>query len=320
MAALRKNTSEDGARERQLRAWETIIRDGMARYLWVSAYADYAESEEGRADDSVRRPRPGGNWMTIAPDVPDAARQAADDLATLFGNVFGGGTFGEFPMTEILGMAMELDTGEPFQFTDEERMRPLRTGKVTGEFLSTGGKTWGTLPRAFGEGIAAYALGEGSNWFDDHKRFQEGLEVRFECHYDGEYLTWYGGTAPTFTGRFIGRIHVVEPRLREALTRAFLFEFPNCTDANGHHPALVLAYGDDAETAQDTAIDHAMNHFELDVDQDGWGYLRVRLIGTNLPDAELVRIGTAATTNPAAPPVRRRSVNRATGTLRRNHG
>ncbi len=78
--------------------YEKIIRDAMARTLWLMAYADWADNEqnggdedEGEGDEDedegeefdIARPGGGEDWDDYAPETPLAAVQAAGDLYTL---------------------------------------------------------------------------------------------------------------------------------------------------------------------------------------------------------------------------------------------
>lgn len=124
----------------------------MARALWVTAYADFAD--EADDEDKYPRARGGEDWMDVAPETPEAAYKAADDLAALFVAKNDVAMLGLFQRAE--------DAGDP-----------------------------GADPDLFGHYMAMQALGHGVSWFDDHPKFEVKFP-RFECFFDGDELFWSG--------------------------------------------------------------------------------------------------------------------------------
>jgi hypothetical protein len=58
------------------------IRNGMARALWITAYANWADEHAG--EPGVVRATHGADWADVAPETPEAAEEAAAELETLF--------------------------------------------------------------------------------------------------------------------------------------------------------------------------------------------------------------------------------------------
>lgn len=129
------------------------IRDGMARALWVTAYADFAD--EADDEDQYPRARGGQDWMDVAPETPDAAYKAADDLVALF-----------VAKNDVPDMLHLFKTA-----------------------MAVGGPA--ADPGEFGHYMAMEALGHGVSWFDDHPKFEVKFP-HFECHFDGDELYWSG--------------------------------------------------------------------------------------------------------------------------------
>jgi hypothetical protein len=130
------------------------IVESMARTLWVSAYASYAE--ENPRKRGVVHARGGQNWHDVAPETPPAAERAAGELAELF-------KVKNNASLEQLAQRARVADGKKI---DEED---------------------------FGHYLAMMAMGEGVGWWDDHKRFDLKVP-RFEVMYDGRSLEWSGET------------------------------------------------------------------------------------------------------------------------------
>lgn len=131
------------------------IQDSMARTLWISAYASYAD--ENPRKRGIVRARGGDDWMRIAPDTPPAAHRAAAELGELFVAKNRGNTLNQLA---------------------------IRAGEADGSLVDD---------EDFGHYLAMMAMGEGVSWFDDHERFD--IEVpHFEIHFDGRHLDWSGET------------------------------------------------------------------------------------------------------------------------------
>lgn len=153
-------------RDPHLAAYRKAIINGMAHTLWTHACVAYAEQV-----DRHYRPGPGESWEGYIPTMPPHARKAADELAELY-------EFSEGNIVELYGTAIEADTGRPY------------------EFDTIGGLARDVSPPGdFGAALANMALGTGSSWFDDHRKFELD-RPSFECWLDedGEELHWSGRT------------------------------------------------------------------------------------------------------------------------------
>lgn len=190
--------------------YEAHIREGMARYLWLSAFANWAEGADvvQDADDQVAMTVTSGiEWDEVAPETPPAAVQAAADLVRLFevGEQLSGAT----PMTELFELAMTVHQGEVFELlTDDAPMAVTRVlvkvrGKRDWEWKTIaleGDDGAYSIAYEFGSMMAAEALGDGVGWSDDHRVTDaRGVDFdpsapSFECYYDGAHLNWNGVT------------------------------------------------------------------------------------------------------------------------------
>jgi hypothetical protein len=138
---------------------ESDITEGMARALWVTAYADFVENLDAgeRRELDVSRAGPGEDWADVAPETPRTAYDAAAQLEDLFyrqnARTMGG----------LLELAMAAD------------------GKA---------KASSRYAELFGHYMAMEALGHGVSWFDDHKRFVVKFPHFEAMTGDGESLDW----------------------------------------------------------------------------------------------------------------------------------
>ena len=188
-------------RDKILDEYEREIRNAMARTLWVQAYAAWVEGlsayeradliESSGGDSVARMPPAGGNWDEYAPETPQAAHQAARDLAELFGKAEGVGR--RRPMITLYELAMHADTGEAqdvsklFGSGEKDRRR---------------GPQWAL----FAHYMTMESLGHGVSWFDDHANFDITFPT-FEVNYNGvDELTWWGrlGDERGITARQVG--------------------------------------------------------------------------------------------------------------------
>jgi len=128
------------------------IVESMARTIWVSAYASYAD--ENPRKRGVVHARGGQNWHDVTPETPAAADRAAAELAELFE------TKNNASLEQLAQRARVADGKK----IDEED---------------------------FGYCLAMMAMGEGVGWWDDHERFDLKVP-RFEVMYDGRSLEWSG--------------------------------------------------------------------------------------------------------------------------------
>ena len=117
------------------------IADGMARALFVSAYASAVEEAGGSAG-------PGVDWKEVAPETPIEAVFDAGRLVGILENVNGCGVW------TLYARACDAD-GDPRIEADVE------------------GTLWGDTKRQclFGLCLALEAIGHGVSWFDDHAHF-----------------------------------------------------------------------------------------------------------------------------------------------------
>lgn len=162
--------------------YQRAIRDGMARTLWVMAYADYSgqwheEFDEAEMEgvDPPEQAGGGEDWNDVAPATPRAALKAADDLVALYEKTE------KAPVWTLFVTALYVDRN----MVDEYALE--------GKDLD--------VAEEFGGDLAMMALGTGVSWFDDHKeKNKKGTakltipRVNFECRYDGERLDWSGGS------------------------------------------------------------------------------------------------------------------------------
>lgn len=168
-------------RESILETYRDTILEGMARTLWLYAYADYIEEIGDKSADEQELPRAlaGQDWDDVAPETPKAAMKAAKELVKLYEASKGTGD-----IVELYGLAQTVDMEEDFEFE-------LSQGKIG----RTVGDRWKIADAGlFGSMLASMALGHGVSWFDDHKKF-ELARVNFECTFDGEDLNWHGGSS-----------------------------------------------------------------------------------------------------------------------------
>lgn len=170
------------ALERRQSEYVDAIREGMARTLWLVAYADWADEHRNDDASGIDRPGPGGDWDDVAPETPGAAQQAASDLEDLY--IAANDAHG---LEDLFTLAMAADLGVG-DFDWPKLSNNANKGKK-GERVE-----WSAIAKDFGHGLAMMALGTGVSWFDDHKEFPLD-RVRFECHLTVTELTWSGGTS-----------------------------------------------------------------------------------------------------------------------------
>lgn len=160
-------------RERILAQYRSAIIGGMARTLWVHAYVAWVTEDPDENDpDALVEAQSGVDWYDLAPDTPDAALQAANELAELYEV----GT-DQGDIVELYAFAIHADTG-----SDLEMDELIGAGRPE------------ALPGEFGTALANMAMSTGVSWFDDHKKFPLA-RPSFECHYDGVQFSWSGKSA-----------------------------------------------------------------------------------------------------------------------------
>lgn len=209
------------------KTYQDTILDGMARALWLDAFARWAdenaacrwceraifhndegwfdedgdsdcpESDEGHEpDDDDRRPEPGEDVDDVAPETPRAAEMAAHDLWKLIAKTEE--LTEKTAMADLFELAMNIHEGE-FQFDESNVNGDSKIQRIERERKIEEAYDFGFL-------VAMECLGHGVAWADDHKTKSGGAEFApkfpsFEVHYDGQELTWSGreraGAAPS---------------------------------------------------------------------------------------------------------------------------
>lgn len=161
-------------RESIMGDYEAIIRTSMARTLWVTSYADYADEHP---DEVMPRARNGADWDNVAPNTNFMAFEAADDLVGRIAKL--NPMHAPHQMAELFSFAMMAEEGEAFSWP------------VSGPSTALVEEM-----QDFGHCMVMQSLGSGVSWFDDHKEFPVEFP-NFECHYDGdEYRSlWWSGMA-----------------------------------------------------------------------------------------------------------------------------
>jgi hypothetical protein len=182
----RKNPGELASVESQ---YEKLILKGMARCLWAYAYGVWAQQDMAERDpdmaDSVAGGSPIGftiaTWIDNAPPTPRAATRAARDLSNAIGNseeVAGE----QAPMSTLFALAMEIDTGEPYEFVQSKNVAPKIMRPDTILLFDCGGG--GCAPRRFAEEMDRSAVTGVSD--DDWATMEAGDTVDNEWIWD----TW----------------------------------------------------------------------------------------------------------------------------------
>jgi hypothetical protein len=136
---------------------EGEILDGMARTLFLLAYADFVEREIEDGHDVDDLPRPGGgeDWDDLAPETPLSAREAATTASIQLCGQNG------CALPELYRRATAAceDAGVTARRNHEKH-----------------------TPEAFGSDLAMMVTGQGVSWFDDHARFPLDASLHFEFH------------------------------------------------------------------------------------------------------------------------------------------
>lgn len=146
------------------------IAEGMARALWVTAYANFFDEPEADEDRYINFARAGAgeDWDDVAPETPEAAVKAAKDLEALFA-----------AKNDFYGRPLKRPSIHP------TAMHMLYTRALEAKPKGA------TSPYDFGFLMAMQALGEGVSWFDDHPKFDVEFP-RFQTYFDGDELIWSG--------------------------------------------------------------------------------------------------------------------------------
>lgn len=132
---------------------------GMARGLWITAYADWFEPLDRDEREAHGGPvsLQGVDWYGTAPETPEPAEAAARDLAALYKDENGG--------VDVVELAKRAAKADGKQRINDEH---------------------------FGYYLAMMALGTGSSWFDDHEKFPL-KKPTFDSMFDGSHFSWSGG-------------------------------------------------------------------------------------------------------------------------------
>ncbi len=233
-------------REDLLDRYELVILEGMARTLWIVAYATFVETwhddntdeEDETREDAPERPGVGENWSDVAPETPDVfLEQVAPELAMLYATSNGVNRILDLFETALRAdhENEEVSWGEyPAGFTSEEKR------EYDQEFFLTPADL-------FGYGLAMQAMGEGVSWFDDHAQFDLVIP-RFEVHYDGTHVSWEGEAGK---GKHV--VAVDPPRIR---VRTMLVDDEGETVYTEDEDESMVA--DKAGTATDKAVEFLM--------------------------------------------------------------
>lgn len=282
--------------------YQDEIEEGIARTLWVMAYADWAGGDndfEHEVDDLPGRAGPGEDWDDVAPETPDAAFLAARDLSKLIAKVEGVGKE-KSPLAELFEIVMTVDQGVPFELYEEGGGD--RDSKIRGKERATKLE----LAHQFGSCLAHMATGSGISWFDDHKlksgggdlsAFQNKMPV-FECNYDGDELVW-SGSAPDAEKKAhrasgqqqaeyeegeirplekLGRITFVNSADRDMWKHSYVLWF----GAYGH--TVLLAYANSLDVALDECIDWLVDNAPGHIVDDQVNEEYKRLVAEGMDD------------------------------------
>jgi len=181
--------------------YQDLIFEGMARTLWLLAYADWVEEvdqddgeDESDDDDEVERPAgpgPGGDWDDVTPPTPIAALHAAHDLGELIAtaNHLASGHPTHKPLTQLFYQAMTVHLGVTFPLDDEPWVSQIKADPndrelrmVYADWLEVQGRnadaayvrTQGQSGKRIADGFAVYR--------DEAERFGSCLAFEAEGH------------------------------------------------------------------------------------------------------------------------------------------
>jgi hypothetical protein len=157
------------------------------------AYADWVEGmskAERKAHGDVPVSLQGVDWDEDAPGTPDAAEQAARELAELY----------------------EAENGVSLDV--------LWDRALTADGITDPDERVGADESVFGRYLAHMAVGSGISWFDDHAQFDLKGVFAFECSFDGEYLDWSGRIEKTYNP---AKRHPSSPAGPRKVTRKYLY-------------------------------------------------------------------------------------------------
>lgn len=146
---------------------DMAIRDGMARAIWVTSFADWVD-QQGPSAQRKYGAGPGQDWSDVAPATPESADAAAEDLTVLLWRE--NRNVGDGPRTVRVGLYRRALAA------DKARARPA-SRRAT--------------PNDFGHCLAMQAMGHGVSWFDDHATFPLKFPRHFEAHcFNGMEIDW----------------------------------------------------------------------------------------------------------------------------------
>jgi hypothetical protein len=153
----------------------SYVVDGMARALYVTAYADAVENHEIAGSGAGA----GEDWMDVAPATPDYAR---DHALMLAGRLAEKNGMSLVCLLYQAGKADGIDTDAKPLEADAPYWYERRESRHV------------NYAEAFGHYLAMQSLGHGVSWFDNHGRFDlktpyiESIELE-----DGQpsaYVKW----------------------------------------------------------------------------------------------------------------------------------
>lgn len=122
-----------------------VIAKGMAKALWVSTWADWADAQH-RSNPGKRHYKDGCELMDCAPPLP---RRAENEAWRLFGKI-----------EQVNGFSMACLCSQAFKadYPDDE----------ASSWVEAEDAYW----ENFGHYLAMGAMGHGASWFDDHEKFE----------------------------------------------------------------------------------------------------------------------------------------------------
>ncbi|HLU38119.1 MAG TPA: hypothetical protein VK081_01965 [Planctomycetota bacterium] len=149
-AQLESNPRKAPMSRRNPDDFDDSIKDGMARAIWVSAFADWVQ-ELPKAQRRELAPGAGADWNDAAGETPRSALEAGQALLELYEQA------NDKPIGDLFRTAAQADGRKP---TDR-------------------------LADLFGHALAMQALGTGVAWTDDHKPFPL-KRVQFQAWLDAD--------------------------------------------------------------------------------------------------------------------------------------
>jgi hypothetical protein len=245
-------------REQILGQYRTAILDGIARTLWVTAYASWntqLEHDDERREDQGLKYGQKVNWDTVTPETPKAAKKAAEALAEIYekGQEQSGA---EGDLVELYSNAQsaffaddaEFKHGFDLDIDNSNRGRLQTMWKVDEAEI-------------FGHNLAEIALGESAyhlfpDWEEQQiAKWRQAVRARptFQIAFDGEDLVWSGGLQDVReVSHKLGHITIVNQGDELWTKHRYVMSFGGFTQANRD---LLLIYANGIDDALDSLID-----------------------------------------------------------------